>query len=108
MCGGSPNGFVPSGVPSALGNGTTGTSAVANYGTSIGWMGTFGPLMMVILWAVIIYAIVVLVRHFTNQNSARTGGSENSAMLLTILKERYASGEINGEEYQKKKKELEI
>ena len=108
MCGSvSPNGFVPSGTPSALGNNnTTGSTCSAGgaiTSSAIPWMGTYGPLMMVVLWAVIVYAIVMLVRHFTTSSSEK-----GKPMLLEILKERYASGEIDKKEFEEKKKELEI
>jgi len=72
-------------------------------GYGFGWLGAiFG-----IVWAIILVLIIVGIirwvrggpyghhRHFFNENTA-----------LTILKERYARGEIDKEEFESKKKDL--
>jgi len=68
-------------------------------------LGGFGEFGMVILWIIIIFGIIWLVRgsshyghhgHFEHRNSAHD-----------ILSERYAKGEINKEEFEQKKKDLE-
>ncbi|PIR69077.1 electron transporter RnfE, partial [Candidatus Nomurabacteria bacterium CG10_big_fil_rev_8_21_14_0_10_03_31_7] len=68
-----------------------------------GWdsmMGYFGGgIMMILFWAVIIYFIVWLVRN----NKTNEVGDKKA---LEILKERYAKGEINKQEFEEKKKDL--
>lgn len=58
--------------------------------------------MMTLWWVIIIAAIILLVRYITPNKSLQP--SQKSA--LDILKERYARGEIDKEEFQEKKKDL--
>ena len=59
----------------------------------------FGPL----LWLLVIVGIALAIKWLVG--SPRGGSSEPSAM--EILKQRYASGEINEQEFHRMKKELE-
>ncbi len=72
------------------------------YGT--GW---FGMIIMAAFWIAIIVGIVFLIRWLVI--STRTGGQGASSVdsPLEILKRRYARGEINKEEFEEKKKDLE-
>ncbi len=82
----------------------------AQYG---GWgmMGGFGwwwfmPIFMVLFWGLVIWGIVALVRGLSGSRGSDSGsGRPDSA--LEVLKKRYARGEINREEYEEKKKDLE-
>jgi|SRR3990167_539469 len=65
--------------------------------------GLFGGLFMLIWWAIIIVVIVALVKWVAGQTKG-THGHEKTP--LDILKERYAKGEINKEEFEAKKKDL--
>ncbi len=66
-----------------------------------GWgMGGFGWIFMVIFWALVIWGIVLLVKAVTG--STKSEGKTETA--LDILNKRYASGEINKEEFEEKKK----
>ncbi|PIX94613.1 MAG: electron transporter RnfE [Ignavibacteria bacterium CG_4_10_14_3_um_filter_37_18] len=56
-----------------------------------------------VFWAVIIYAIFRLISNLTNRY-AEVSRKEETA--LDILKRRYAKGEIDTEEFTKRKKEL--
>ena len=76
----------------------------------MGWgygMGWFGIIIMAAFWIAVIVGIVFLIRWLVV--STRTGGRgdrpEDSA--LEILKRRYARGEINKEEFEEKRKDLE-
>lgn len=74
-------------------------------GDGIGWGMGFGGFSMVIFWGLILFGIVVIVRWLG-------GGSGNMGLpkqkdALDILKERYARGEINQQEFQAKRRELE-
>lgn len=75
-----------------------------NWGSGVGagWM-IFGWLMMIIWWAVIIGAVVLVVRALTRN----ANGDSASHAALDILKERYAKGEITKKEFQEMKKEVE-
>lgn len=73
---------------------------MGGYGFGYG-PGFFGVGMMILFWAIIIGAAVLLARWFVERD--RTRG--NSA--LDILKERLARGEIDPEEYEARKKALE-
>jgi len=63
----------------------------------MGFMG-FGWLFMILFWGVIIWLVVTLIN--ANQST------KNESDSLTILKRRYASGEITKKQYEEMKKEL--
>jgi Predicted membrane protein len=64
----------------------------------------FGGFFMILWWILVIVGIVVLVKWLLGQGASHGGGSGGRA--LDILKERYARGEIDEQEYQKKKQDL--
>lgn len=70
------------------------------YYMPLGW---FGMIFMFIFWGLIIWGIVVFIKWLAN-HSSKTQEKEKS--VLDILKERYAKGEINKEEFEEKKKDL--
>lgn len=73
-----------------------------------GFGGFFMMFMMVIFWALIIVGIVFAVRAFSGAGTTMVGvGGVGKTRAIEILKERYARGEINTEEYESKKRELE-
>lgn len=68
-----------------------------------GWSGMiFGPLMMILVLALPVAALVLLIRWL--------GGSRGSASPgqtpLDILRERYARGEIDKEEFEERRRTL--
>lgn len=67
-----------------------------------GGYGMFGGLMMVLFWALIIGLIVLAVRRFSGQSVSGAGQS-----AMEVLKERYARGEIDEDEYERRKAKLE-
>lgn len=81
-----------------------------NWGNSYGWGNTFGiggfamMFSMLLFWALIIAGIVYAVRALSGNGAPLNQGRENSA--LDILKERYARGEIDSEEYRSKRQQL--
>ncbi|KKU48559.1 MAG: hypothetical protein UX68_C0011G0017 [Parcubacteria group bacterium GW2011_GWA2_46_9] len=72
------------------------------YGYGSSFFGFFGMLIMIIFWVLVIVAIVALIRWLIVQSQ----GSGRSNHAFDILKERYAKGEINKEEFEAKKQDL--
>lgn len=77
-----------------------------------GWMmsgwgmgyGFFGWLMMFLFWILIIAAVVLGVRWFIDQGKLK--GSSVEETPLDILKKRFASGEIDKDEFETMRREL--
>jgi putative membrane protein len=74
------------------------------------WGGAWfmGPLMM-LLFLVIVVAVVVFVVRSVSGSGSETGAAPHrpSASARTILEERFARGEIDEDEFRKRKKALE-
>ena len=74
-----------------------------------GMMGGFGsmgflmPIVMIIFWVLIIWAIVALVRGLARGGSSSAGQADSA---LEILKKRYAQGEISKQEFEEKKRDI--
>ena len=63
----------------------------------------FGGGFMWILWLVLIVIIVYIMKDFIPGNTKKTSGDD----ALEILRQRFARGEIDEQEYEQRKKELE-
>lgn len=98
-------------VSAAVG-GATGAAmpiAVAAQERGYGWgmhpmWGVWGAgmmLMMLVFWGVVIVAIVLGIRWFGSQGRPRS-----SDTALEILRQRYARGEIDKQEFEVKKRDL--
>ena len=77
-----------------------------NHGYGMWGMGWFGGIFMILFWGLIIVAVLLVIRHFM----AGSGGGSSEQVEkdpLRILQKRYASGEIETEEYEERKKILE-
>jgi putative membrane protein len=72
------------------------------YGDHGGWWG-IGPFPMLLFWVVVIVAVVVLVKWLAD----RPGNAPHGNSARDILKERYARGEIDKEEFEQKRRDLE-
>ncbi len=70
-----------------------------DYGWGWGGMG----LGMLLFWVVLIVAVVLLLKY--TLGAGTSPGREKSA--LDLLKERYARGEIEREEFEQKRRDLE-
>lgn len=68
-----------------------------------GGHGMFGGLMMILFWGIVIALIVFAVKWFSDNRGP--GGNRRDA--LDILRERFASGEIDEEEFDRRRKALE-
>lgn len=64
----------------------------------------FGGGFMWIFWVLIIVGIFFLFQNIAKGNS---GSSSDNETPMGILKKRYARGEIEEEEYERRRKELE-
>ena len=64
----------------------------------------YGGGFMWIFWILIIVGIFFL---FQNMAKGNSGGSEDKETPMEILKKRYARGEIEEDEYERRRKELE-
>jgi len=75
---------------------------MGGYGMTGGY--GFGWIFMILWGVLIIVGIVALVKWMSTPSAAGGRGGESRA--LSILKERYARGEIDEQEFQKKKHDL--
>lgn len=72
--------------------------------------GIFGWVFMLLFWGIIIWGIFASVRGVSGQGCCGRGHGEHKhgeKTALDILRECYAKGEINKEEFEAKKKDLE-
>jgi putative membrane protein len=70
-----------------------------------GMAGGFGWIFMILWWVLIIVGIVALVKWMIT-SSGGDGRSGGDSKALDILKQRYARGEIDEQEFQKRKRDL--
>ena len=69
-----------------------------------GWGMGFGMIGMVLFWVLVILGIVILVKWIAGSSSSASQPPAKTA--LDILKERYARGEIDKQEFEEKKRDL--
>ena len=74
-----------------------------NWNGFVGWGMGFGFIFMLLFWGLVILGIAALIRLLMTSSSR--GPRDKSP--LEIVQERYARGEINREEYEQKKSDLE-
>ncbi len=70
-----------------------------NWGMGLGWVS------MILVWVLIVLGVVVLIRWLGTPWGERHDVPRKTP--LEILKERYALGEIEREEYEQKRRDLE-
>lgn len=72
-----------------------------------GWYGWFfGPIMMIVFIAVAVTVVVLLVRWLGGVGHGSVPHVSTGKTPLDILKERFARGEIDKEEYEERRKIL--
>lgn len=69
-----------------------------------GWGHGVGWIFMIFFWGVIVLGVVALAKWLF---SAGGGGGAFRRTPLDILKERYARGELNREQYEQMRRDLE-
>lgn len=69
-----------------------------------GWGMGFGMISVVLFWVLVILGIVILVKWIAGSSSGP--GQPPAKTALDILKERYARGEIDKQEFEEKKRDL--
>ncbi|WP_426416515.1 SHOCT domain-containing protein [Aestuariirhabdus sp. LZHN29] len=76
------------------------------YGPHMGWGSGvfFGPLMTLVFIAVVVIVVMSLVRWLSGDKSKRPSATSQDAM--DILKERFAKGEIDREEFEERRRVL--
>lgn len=75
---------------------------MGGYMGGYGW-NIYGLLHMALFWGLVVAAVFFLARAFISE---RSGPADKASDPLTILKERYARGEIDRDEYESKRADL--
>ena len=78
-----------------------GPGMMGNWG--FGW---FGGVYMILFWILVIMALFFFVRWMTQSGTRYNAAGSGTNHALDILRERYAKGEIEKEEFEHKKKDL--
>jgi len=80
-----------------------GSGMMGGYG-----MGRFGEIFMIIVLILIIVGLFYFIKWLVQSRKGHSGrgSSGSSSSALDILKERYARGEINEQEFEEKKRDL--
>jgi putative membrane protein len=90
------------------------TPAAAQQGTRpgpwhdhmMGWPGPFGGLLGLVLVAALVAGAVVLLRYALDRGRGGAGGESQPPSARDLLDRRYAAGEIDREEYLRRKQDL--
>jgi len=69
-----------------------------------GWgMGWFGGIFMMAFWVLLIVALVFFIRWLIRSSGRAADGVAGRSRAIEILKERYARGEIDAEEFEERR-----
>ncbi len=69
----------------------------------VGW---FGGIFMIIFWIVVLAALIFFIRWLAQSGAQHEPAGSGTDRAIEILKERYARGEINKEEFESKTKDI--
>lgn len=76
-----------------------------------GMWGLGGMIMMIFFWTIIIIGAILIIRYFTaghgRADAAGGGVASGERDPLEILKERYARGDLDTQEFEERKRTLE-
>lgn len=76
--------------------------------TGFGWGGwIIGGLIMLLFWGGLIALIFFSIRAFTGSGQKQSGAMTAGETALDILKRRYARGEIDKDEYETMRRDIE-
>ncbi len=72
-----------------------------------GWQGmVFGPIMMIVFLGVLVALVVLAVRWIGGTGHAGGAGAPSRNPALDILRERFARGEIDAQEFEERRRTL--
>ncbi|MFH1241560.1 MAG: SHOCT domain-containing protein [Pseudomonadota bacterium] len=72
-----------------------------------GWgTGWFGGIFMIVFWVLVIVGLVFFIKWLIQASKGGSTTTQTGSTALEILKERYARGEIDKEEFEQKKRDL--
>lgn len=77
-----------------------------DWGWNGGWM-IFGSLMMILFWGGLVAVLVLAVRGLTSTGAGSQEMRPQSQTPLQILQTRYAKGEIDRQEYERMRSEIQ-
>jgi putative membrane protein len=91
------------------------TATLAQWGDNRGWhmgpgmmggwgMGWFGSIFMMIFWVLVLVGLIFFIKWLIQVTSRGSSGEGSHNRALDILKERYARGEIDTDEFEARKK----
>ncbi len=72
----------------------------------MGWGWGFGWIFMIIFWGLVVAGLIFLVKWLASLSRTPAPHEKSHDSALDILKQRYAKGEINKEEFDQKKRDL--
>jgi putative membrane protein len=78
-----------------------GPGMMGGYGQ--GW---FGGIVMIVFWILILVGLIFLIKWLIQSTGRDKATGSDGDRSLEILKERYAKGEIDKQEFESKKKDL--
>jgi len=70
-----------------------------------GWMWWFGSVMHLLFWGLVVFVLFLLARRLWSSSQSSSEVMRNESPM-DILKRRYASGEIDREEFEQKKQDI--
>ena len=76
------------------------------YGSQMGAWGWIGAIAMILFWVLVVVGLVALIRFLLAKTRSNGSVAAPRRDALDIIKERYARGEIDKDEFEQKKCDL--